>query len=94
MPSTTTARGYGTSHQNHRRQLLAAMPDGQPCARCERPMYHGQAIEADHFPGQMYGGPQTLKLSHMRCNRRAGARAGNRARRPGRRMRLRTSRTW
>jgi hypothetical protein len=92
MRASTTSKGLGWAYQQQRKQLLAAMPEGHPCARCGRPMYRGQPLEADHFPGRMYGGPQTLKLSHMRCNRRAGARAGNRRR--ARRQRLRTSRPW
>ena len=89
---TTTSKGLGWAHQQARIRALRDMPEGQPCARCGRPMYRAQPLELDHFPGRMYGGPQTLRLSHMRCNRRAGASAGNRKRRH--RMRLRTSRQW
>jgi len=92
MTTSTTRKGLGSHHKQARKQALAAMPEGQPCARCGRPMYRTQLLELDHFPGRMYGGPQETRLSHMRCNRRAGARAGNRKRRG--RMRLRTSRQW
>jgi hypothetical protein len=38
-------------------------------------------LDLDHFPGRMYGGPQTVRLAHSHCNQSAGATAGNRARR-------------
>lgn len=67
--------------------LLAALADGQPCARCQsrgiyHPMYRAQTrfLDVDEFPGRMYGGPQVRALSFRRCNRQAGARAGNAAR--------------
>lgn len=71
---TTTQRGLGSSHQRARRAALAALRDGDPCARCGHPMYRAQArmLDLDDFPGRAYGGPQVKLLSHRSCNRRAG----------------------
>ena len=93
---TTTQRGLGHAHQAERRRQLAALRDGDPCARCElrgvyHPMYaalvtwrNGRPVSAyldlDDFPGRAYGGPQVKRLSYRRCNRQAGSRLGNRMR--------------
>jgi hypothetical protein len=90
--STTTRKGLGWIHQQARKRALAAMPEGQPCARCGRPMYHAQQLDLDHFPGRMFGGTQEMRLSHARCNRRAGGRIGGRIR--PRSRKFRTSRAW
>lgn len=86
---TTTERGLGAGHQQARRAALAALRDGDPCARCElqgiyHPMTRGlvtwangvpssRFLDLDDFPGRAYGGPQVKRLSWRRCNRRAGA---------------------
>ncbi len=36
---------------------------------------HGK-LDLDHFPGRIWGGPQTLRLSHRHCNRKAGQAVG------------------
>jgi len=86
---TTTARGYGSSHQALRARLLAAWKPGQPCARCGQPMLYRwlltpdgkrvSAIDLGHLDGKTgYRG-----LEHRSCNRRDGQRkttAINRAR--------------
>lgn len=94
----TTAVGLGWPHQQARQRALAALQDGDPCARCqqrgiEHPLtrdlitrrpggrYTAPLLDLDDFPGRAYGGPQTKRLSHRACNRRAGAAAGNRMRR-------------
>ena len=81
---TTTQKGLGWAHVRGRRAALAVLRDGDPCARCEaagiyHPMYRWQArwLDLDDFPGRMFGGPQVKRLSHRKCNRSAGARAGN-----------------
>jgi len=71
---TTTQRGLGYAHQKTRKQAIAALRDGDPCARCGQPMYRSQSrlLDLDDFPGRAYGGPQVKRLSHRSCNRRAG----------------------
>lgn len=76
----TTKVGLGWSHQQARKRALAAMRDGDPCPFCQLPMFRAQRLDYDHYPGRRYGGPQVMRLSHSRCNRRAGAIAGNRMR--------------
>ena len=40
-PGHTTAAGLGRAHQAARQAALAALADGQPCARCQaRGVYH------------------------------------------------------
>lgn len=87
---TTQHRGYGAQHQRTARQLKAAMRDGDPCCRCHRPMWRWQleldrndprGIDADHHAhARALGGQLPDALAHRRCNRRAGARLGNRLR--------------
>lgn len=73
MRLTTTQRGLGYDHQRERKRQLAQLRDGEPCPRCGRPMFRGQFLDLDDFPGRMFGGPQTKLLAHRSCNRRAGA---------------------
>lgn len=87
-PGTTTARGYGWAHQQEAARLKREMRDGQPCARCGRPMYRSQLrrIHADHHSRpRVLGGTLPDALSHDTCNLRHGARLGNALR--GRRRR-------
>ena len=86
---TTTERGLGYSHQQARRKLLAALTDGDPCARCAASgVYHplfrsvpARLIEVDDFPARSVAralGIEPVKaLSYKSCNRRAGAILGN-----------------
>jgi len=65
---------YGPAHRRRRKQLLAMMRDGQPCARCGRPMFRSadnRHIELDHLDDGGIDGGGTA-LSHRTCNRRAG----------------------
>jgi hypothetical protein len=72
---TASAR-YGPVH----RATRAATVDqaiGLPCARCQQTILPGQEIHLDHDdtdPSRWIG------FSHARCNSRAGAIAGNKAR--------------
>lgn len=82
--ANTTGSGLGWQHQKVRRQLLAELVDGDPCWRCGRPMWRADAsgLDSDHVVDRQHGGaggPE--RLAHARCNRSAGAMAGNRARR-------------
>jgi len=77
---TTTARGYGSSHQALRARLLAAWKPGQPCARCGQPMWHrwkldqyGRRVTALHL-GHTDDRRGYTGLEHRACNRRDGQR--------------------
>ncbi|MFJ9114470.1 endonuclease domain-containing protein [Streptomyces sp. NPDC102394] len=83
--NTTTAQGYGYSHQALRRALL---PDayGKPCPHCGKPMLRGQSLDLDHTPDRSgYRG-----MAHASCNRADGARRGN----ARRKRRWTTTRQW
>jgi hypothetical protein len=84
---STTQRGLGYDHQLTRRERLAQLRDGDPCPRCGGPMFRGQYLDLDDFPGRIFGGPQVKVLAHRYCNRRAGARQREIAKR------MRTERT-
>lgn len=80
---STTARGYGTSHQRLRARLARDVAAGRAvCARCGQPIVPGSAWDLGHDDTdpskKTYRGPE-----HERCNRSAGARKGNRLRRAG-----------
>jgi hypothetical protein len=95
---TTTQRGYGAQHRAEATRLKRAMHDGDPCCRCGGPMYrwqltvdrnHPDGIDADHYDqARVLGGALPDALAHRRCNRRAGARLGNRLRGLGARRAL------
>ena len=118
---TTAQRGLAGQHQPTRVRALTALQDGDPCFRCQlagiyHPMYQALVtwtrgkptspwLDLDDYPGRMYGGPQTKRLSYRACNRRAGqrqttailnarngARRGNRKRTPS--PSFTTSRRW
>ena len=62
---TTTARGYGTAHQQLRARLLAQWTPGDPCARCGKPMWKRDRIDLGHTDDRTgYRG-----LEHDTCNR-------------------------
>lgn len=66
----TTARGYGSQHQQLRKQLLEQFQPGQPCARCGQPITSKDDADLGHTDGQhAYRG-----LEHAACNRAAGGR--------------------
>jgi hypothetical protein len=77
--ASTTARGYGWTHQQLRAALLATYSPSQPCPRCGRPLGPWpELLDLGHLDGTAktaYAG-----LEHRRCNRQAGAREGNRQR--------------
>ena len=94
---TTTQRGLGWQHQKARTAALAALKDGDLCARCEargieHQLYRSMVIwkdgkptspwlDLDDFPGRRVGGPQVKRLSGRKCNRRSGAHVTNQIRR-------------
>ena len=71
MP-TTTERGLGWQHQKQRARLLRALVDGTPCAHCGQPMYHTQALQADHTVPRSLGGKVADRLLHAWCNMSRG----------------------
>ena len=92
---TTTERGLGWTHQQERKRQLATLRPGTPCPRCHLPMHRAQLLDLDDFPGRVFGGPQTKRLAHRRCNRSAGATLGNRLRAArAQPQRAITSRRW
>lgn len=61
----TTARGYGSAHQQARAQYLAAWQPGDPCAHCEQPMWTKDGLDLAHTENRTgYRG-----LAHDVCNR-------------------------
>ncbi|GAB2906974.1 hypothetical protein GCM10027047_01550 [Rhodococcus aerolatus] len=94
---TTTQRGYGAAHQRRRRELLAALVDGEPCPRCGLPMHHGQVLQAGHST-DLADDPGAVadRLEHARCNLGAGAsaQAARRAGAPEVSRPTATSRDW
>lgn len=76
--ASTTARGYGPEHRKARAQAALAHRPTDPCARCRKPLGPmGPRLHYDHN-GQRNG---YLGFSHAACNRRAGAKVGNRRQR-------------
>jgi hypothetical protein len=59
------AKRYPPAHKKLRAQLLAQWQDGDPCARCDGPMRHGEPVDLDHTDD----GTGYLGLSHASCNR-------------------------
>ena len=73
MPRSTTARGYGATHQATRKRLQRVIDaGGVACARCGCSILPGMEWHLDHAPGKTsYLGP-----SHKKCNLSAGGREG------------------
>jgi hypothetical protein len=94
MPTkaSTTARGYGTAHQNEKRRLQPTVDAGS--AYCAEPI----CLMGDRWiqpgPGTTWDLAHTedrtgyLGPAHIRCNRSAGIRHRNATRRPYRRWAL------
>ena len=74
-----TAPRYDAAHRRARKAFLGRLQDGDPCARCGRPMYRANArwLDLDHIDGSP---DQYRGLTHRACNRRSGAVKGNKAR--------------
>jgi len=68
--ATSDDRGYGRDHRRARAVALAAWRDGDLCARCDLPMYHGEAVDLDHADDRT----RYLGLSHAACNRSTAGR--------------------
>jgi hypothetical protein len=72
---SAAARGYGSEHRKLRAQWKPRVDAGQvACALCGYLIASGEAWHLDHTPDRTaYRGP-----AHAECNRRDGARRGNR----------------
>jgi hypothetical protein len=80
-----TVDPYGWSHRRIRRELLAELrrKGGAPCPRCGGLMVWAirDRLDVGHEVDVAAGGAEgPRRLEHSRCNRAAGAAAGNRAR--------------
>jgi hypothetical protein len=77
--ASTTARGYGWTHQRIRAALIATYSPEQPCWRCGGALGpFPELLDLGHVDGDKtrYAG-----LEHRWCSRAAGARYGNQLRR-------------
>jgi hypothetical protein len=88
------ARRYGWPHRRARARALAALRDGDPCARCGGGMIHPARCRAGpcractlHLDHDERGDSSYVGLSHVRCNTSAGGAKGNRLRWGARRAR-------
>jgi hypothetical protein len=61
----SSVRGYGAAHVRARRKALAAFMEGDPCARCGRPMSAEDELHLDHDDRDR---SKYLGLSHAFCN--------------------------
>ena len=77
LPGATTRDGYGSAHQKRRKAAIAALRDGDPCARCGKPMYRGDPVHLDHDDTDR---SQYRGLSHAYCNVAASNRSPRRQR--------------
>ena len=71
---STTARGYGWTHQTERKRWKPIVESGAAlCVRCGLPIAAGAPWHLDHSDDKLgYLGP-----SHARCNLKAAAKRGN-----------------
>jgi hypothetical protein len=71
---STTARGYGSTHQAERKRWKLVVDAGDAvCCRCSYPIAPRAAFHLDHREDKL----GYLGVAHARCNLRAAARRGN-----------------
>ena len=73
--ASTTARGYGSQHQKARKAAAARHHPSDPCTRCHQPLGPmSPDLHLDHTDDRR----GYLGFACADCNRKAGARKGNR----------------
>lgn len=87
----TSARGYGTAHQEQRRRWQPKVDAGiVNCARCGQPIEPGRPWDLGHTDDRRtWTGPE-----HRTCNRRAGGTNGAAVTNASRGKTVRISRAW
>jgi hypothetical protein len=71
---STTARGYGSTHQATRKRWEPVVESGYAsCCRCGFTIAPGTAFHLDHRDDKL----GYLGVSHARCNLRAAGKRGN-----------------
>ncbi len=77
--ATTTDRGLGWKHRQHREALLRSHIDGALCWWCSRPMFKEsernwdkRVLAADHSIARAVGGTRADRLLHATCNGQRG----------------------
>lgn len=68
---TRHQRGYDAAHETRRKALLAALRPGEPCDRCDQPMWPSQALDAAHphdRPLRTHPDSVADHLEHHPCN--------------------------
>jgi hypothetical protein len=71
---STTARGYGWTHQAERKRWEPIVESGYAvCVRCGLPIIPGTPFHLDHRDDQV----GYLGVAHARCNLKAAAERGN-----------------
>lgn len=74
----TEARGYGQQHRRARAYLAQRHSPTDPCTRCHKPLGPmGPWLHLDHNEART----AYLGFAHSTCNKRAGAKEGNRRQR-------------
>jgi hypothetical protein len=72
---SSSARGYGSTHQTRRSAVARDVAEGTLCARCGQPILPGQAWDLGHTDDRTgYSGPE-----HATCNRGAPRKLGRNA---------------
>ncbi|SKI78582.1 Uncharacterised protein [Mycobacteroides abscessus subsp. massiliense] len=77
--ASTTDRGLGWTHRQHRERLIRCHTDGDLCWWCNRPMFKAaernwdaRALAADHSLARAMGGTRADRLLHSTCNGQRG----------------------
>jgi hypothetical protein len=71
---STTARGYGSTHQGTRKRWELVVESGHAvCVRCDLPILPGTPFHLDHDDDRIH----YLGVSHAACNLRAASKRGN-----------------
>lgn len=85
--ASTVSRGYGEAHKRERKRWEQRLAGGDivPCARCGKPIRHGDTWDLGHTDDRTsWTGPECVS-----CNRSAGAKNSNQAQRSALTMTIR-----